>query len=61
MRHPHSCHKIFKSREEAEDFIEEYRITADLVDQVIVDEDVGSILGDMLGQLRLGQDNEAAD
>ena len=26
-----------------------------------MDEDVGSILGDMLGQLRLGQDNEAAD
>ncbi|PVH67693.1 hypothetical protein DL98DRAFT_443050 [Cadophora sp. DSE1049] len=59
--HPHSCHKVFKSREEAEDFIEEYRITADLVDRVFVDEDVGSILGDMLGQLRLGQDNEAAD
>lgn len=61
MRYPHSCHKVFKSREEAEDFIEEYRVTADLVDRVVVDEDVGSILGDMLSQLRLGQDNEAAD
>lgn len=61
MRYPHSCHKVFKLREEAEDFIEEYRVTADLVDRVVVDEDVGSILGDMLSQLRLGQDNEAAD
>ncbi|KAG9240035.1 hypothetical protein BJ878DRAFT_546673 [Calycina marina] len=60
-RHAHSCHKVFNSREEAEDFIEEYRVTAGLVDRVCVDEDVGSILGDMLGQLRLGQENEATD
>ncbi|CZT11998.1 uncharacterized protein RAG0_15996 [Rhynchosporium agropyri] len=56
-RHTHSCHKVFKSREEAEDFIEEYRFTADLVDRVFVDEDIGSILGTMLGQLGIDQDD----
>ncbi|KAL2060865.1 hypothetical protein VTL71DRAFT_8917 [Oculimacula yallundae] len=61
MRHAHSCHKVFKSREEAEDFIEEYRVTADLVDRIFVNQDAGSILVHVLGQLGLGHVNGGKD
>ncbi|CZT11972.1 uncharacterized protein RAG0_15971 [Rhynchosporium agropyri] len=60
-KHAHSCHKGFKSREEAEDFIEEYRITANLVDGVSVDEGAASDLGHLLAQLELGQNNGVTD
>ena len=53
MRYPHSCHKVFRSREEAEEFIEEYRIAADLVKGESQDGDIGTVLGNMISQLRL--------
>jgi hypothetical protein len=53
-RYPHSCHKVFRSREEAEDFIEEYRMTANLVKRESQDGDIGTVLSDMMSrQLRL--------
>lgn len=51
----HSCHKVFRSRKEAEDIIEEYRITTDLVERESQDGDIGINLGDMMNELRIGQ------
>lgn len=57
----HSCHKAFKSRGEAEDFIEEYKITAGLLRAESMEEDASSNLSEQLDQLRLSKDSEAAD
>jgi hypothetical protein len=50
----HSCHKVFRSWKEAEGFIEEYRITTGLVKRESHDGDIGTVLDDMMSQLRLG-------
>ena len=53
MNYPHSCHKSFRSREEAKDFIKEYQMTAELVKRGSLDGDIGTVLGDMMRGLRL--------
>jgi len=45
---PHSCHKRFRSREEAEKFIEDFRETAAYVKRHSVQDDV---LSEMMGRI----------
>jgi hypothetical protein len=49
----HACHKVFKSRDEADGFIKEYQMTAELVASHHRDEDNARRLDILMSQLRV--------